>query len=93
MESTFKNTNKACWDLELSADSRELWVASSKGGDNTRAIYHSIDQGSTWEEIKGVPQIGACQINVIEKGKIKTVIIGGWQDGIYSYQKPEVRQK
>lgn len=77
---------KVCWDMKISEDSEEIWVASSMSGDTLSSVYYSPNNGSTWEEIPDVPQIAVNQINVIEKNKEKTLIIGSWKQGVFIYK-------
>lgn len=78
-----------CWDLKVSESSNELWVAASKRGDNMSAIFHSADQGQTWNELNQVPQIGINQIQVINHNTEKIVVVGSWQDGVYQLKSEE----
>lgn len=77
---------KVCWDMKISKDSKEIWVASSKSGDSLSSVYYSNNRGNTWEEIQNVPQVGVNQINVIEQDNKKTLIVGSWQQGIFIYK-------
>jgi len=74
---------KVCWDMKVSDDSADIWVATSARGDSTSAIYHSQDMGSTWTELQNVPQIGLNQIDVIRSNESHNLIVGSWQDGVY----------
>ena len=75
--------NKVCWDAKISNKSNSIWVAASKSRDSLSVIYHSMDQGETWHELDNVPQIGASQINVIERSAGDIIYIGSWSDGVY----------
>lgn len=68
---------------KFSNNSKSIWVASSKSGDTLSSIYHSKNQGKTWEEIDNVPQIGISQINVIERNDAEIIFIGSWKNGIF----------
>ncbi len=71
---------KTCWDMKISEDSKDIWVATSKNSANLSAIYHSKNSGISWKELPNVPQINISQINVIND---KTLIIGGWKQGVF----------
>ncbi len=71
---------KTCWDMKISEDSKNIWVATSKSGANLSAIYHSKDGGNNWKELPNTPQIGLSQINMIDN---KTLIIGSWKQGVF----------
>ena len=77
---------KVCWDMKVSKDSKEIWVASSISRDTLSAVFHSRDSGDTWEEIPNVPQIGVSQINVLDRNNNKTVAIGSWKNGVFLYK-------
>ncbi len=84
---------KVCWDIKISENNKEIWVASSKRRDSISSIYHSINAGNTWEEIKGVPQIGICQINVVKHKGRNMLIIGSWQNGVFVREDQKKWQK
>lgn len=77
---------KVCWDMRISEDANDIWVATSKRGDTLSAVYHSVDFGDTWKEISGIPQIGVNQINVVQSGTKKILYVGSWQDGVYKLE-------
>jgi len=74
---------KVCWDMKISTNSDDIWVASSQRGDSTSAIYHTQDMGNTWTELPDVPQIGVNQVDVMEVNGEKKLVVGSWQDGVY----------
>ena len=74
---------KVCWDMHISDDGGDIWVASSQRGDSASAIYHSSDLGATWTSLPEVPQIGINQVSVSQRDGEETLVIGSWQDGIY----------
>jgi len=80
---------KVAWDMKISDDSDELWVATSMRGDSLSAVYHSADDGITWKEIADVPQIGVSEINVYEHNEQQVLFIGSWRDGVYRLKNDE----
>ncbi|SHI82218.1 WD40/YVTN/BNR-like repeat-containing protein [Aquimarina spongiae] len=86
-EKILDTKRKVCWDMKISKDSKEIWVASSKRRDSISSIYHSVDEGDTWTEIPNTPQIGINQINILEESDKNSLIIGGWQKGIFVLRK------
>ncbi len=80
---------KVCWDIKISKNSKEIWVATSKRRDSISSVYHSKDKGKTWEEVPDVPQIGISQINVIETNDTNTLILGSWQKGVFVFKNKQ----
>ncbi len=76
---------KVCWDIKISENSKEIWVATSKSRDSISSIYHSLDAGNSWDEISDVPQIGISQINVIKDNKRNVLVAGSWLDGVFIF--------
>jgi len=81
--------DQVCWDLKVSKNSNMIWLAASKSRDTLSSVHFSEDQGSTWTELKNVPQIGINQINVIEQAARNIVFIGSWSNGIFMLENNE----
>ncbi len=72
-----KPENRKCWDLAVAGEG-DLWLAAS--GDADGALYHSSDNGDTWQIVPDIPNAKYCKIASAYNSGI--LAAGSWDQGL-----------